>query len=68
MPAIVSTILGTLGAVALKMLMSLLTEAFLKKALIAGLEFLAKKTENEVDDQLVKAAKEAWESPAPAEK
>lgn len=53
-------IIGTLGSVLLSMLMSLLTEKFMKKALIAGLEALAKKTENEVDDKVVAAAKEAW--------
>lgn len=53
-------ILSTLGAVGLHLLTSLVTEAFLKKALIIGLEKLVKKTSNEIDDKLLAAAEEAW--------
>lgn len=53
-------ILGILGKIAVSMLMSLMTEAFLKKAVLIGLEKLVKKTENDVDDKLLEAAKDAW--------
>lgn len=60
MPAWALTILGSIGAVAVKMLTQLLTEAFLKKAAIVALEKIAAKTETDADNQLVEAAKEAW--------
>lgn len=53
-------ILSSLGAIGMHMLMSLLSEVFLKKALIIGLEKLVKKTESDADDKLLEAAKEAW--------
>lgn len=53
-------ILSTLGGVAIHMLTSLLTEAFLKRALLIALEKLVKKTESDADDKLLEAAKEAW--------
>ena len=52
--------LGVLGATAVKMLMQLLTESFLRKAVVLGLERLANLTETDADNQLVLAAKEAW--------
>lgn len=55
-----NAIAATLAAAGLHMLTSLLTEAFLKRAIIAILEFLAKKTESDLDDKVLKAAKEAW--------
>jgi hypothetical protein len=58
---ILMPILGTLGTVALHMLTQLMTEKVLKKMIILGLEKLAARTQTDVDDQLVKAAKEAWE-------
>lgn len=59
---ILMPILATLGTVALHMLTSLVTEAFLKKAVIAVLEKLVARTESDVDDKLLQAAKEAWSS------
>lgn len=50
----------TLGKVGLSLLMSLLTETFIKKALIAALEQLVKKTQSDLDDKLLAAAKDAW--------
>ena len=41
------------------LLMSLLTERFIKELVVHFLEFLAKKTDNEVDDELVRAVKSA---------
>ena len=60
MPLYLSSVLGTVGAVVVKMLMQLLTESFLRKAVVLGLERLANLTETDVDNQLVRAAKEAW--------
>lgn len=53
---IVTSVLRTLTAIG----MSLLTEAFIKRALIVALEKLAKKTQTDTDDKLVQAAKETW--------
>lgn len=50
----------SLGKIGLSMLMSLITESFLKQALILGLEKLVKRTESDLDDKLLKAAEEAW--------
>jgi hypothetical protein len=63
MPTVISTILKTLGSVLLSMLTSLLTERFLKKTVIAILSSVAEKTTNTLDNQLLAAAKEAWELP-----
>lgn len=64
MPAVLKTVLFTiltaLGKTLMAMLTSLMTEKFLKKAIIAGLEKLAVKTKSDLDDQLLKYAKEAW--------
>lgn len=60
MPIILTTILSTLGTVALHMLTSLVTETFLKKAVIAILEKVVARTANTTDDQILQAAKEAW--------
>lgn len=62
-------LLGTVVTTLAGLLMKLLAEPFLKKAIIIGLEHLVKMTETEADDQLLTAAKEAWgEKPvAPAE-
>lgn len=45
--------------IALKILKSLMTESFVKKLVIYLLEYLAKKTDNEVDDKIVGMVKEA---------
>ena len=39
---------------------ALLTEGFLKHAIVIGLEKVAKRTETDTDDKLLAAAKEAW--------
>lgn len=57
---ILTPILATLGTVGIHLLTSLVTEAFLKKALLISLEKLVKRTESDVDDKLLEAAKEAW--------
>lgn len=61
MPALASVILATLGKSLLSLLMALLTEKFLKKSIIAVLEEIADKTQNDLDNKLLAAAKEAWE-------
>ena len=40
--------------------MQLLKEAVLKKVIVIGLEKIAKETETDADDKLVKVVKEAW--------
>lgn len=61
MPAILTIILSALGKTLLTMLTALMTEKFLKTAIIAGLEKLATRTKSDLDDRLLAAAKEAWE-------
>lgn len=64
MPAVVMTVLSVLGAALgktlLHLLTSLMTEAFFKKAIVASLEKLVKRTQSDLDDQLLAAAKTAW--------
>lgn len=64
MPAVLVTILTALGSALgktlLHLLTSLMTEKFFKTAIVAGLEKLVKRTQNDLDDQLLQAAKEAW--------
>lgn len=62
MPVWVLTLLSSVGAVAIKMLVQLATESFIKKAVILCLEKIANLTETEVDNKLLAAAKEAWEA------
>lgn len=65
MPVVLKTVLFTiltaLGKTLLAMLTSLMTEKFLKRSIILGLEKVATKTKSDLDDQLLKYAKEAWE-------
>jgi hypothetical protein len=49
-----------LGKIGTSLLLSLLTEAFAKRLLVASLESLVKKTESDVDDKILQAAKESW--------
>ena len=49
-----------LGRTALAMLTSLMTEKFVKKMLIAGLEQIVRRTETAEDDKLLAAAKAEW--------
>lgn len=64
MPVVLKTVLLTiltaLGKTLMAMLTSLMTEKFLKKSIILGLEKVANKTKSDLDDQLLKYAKEAW--------
>ena len=64
MPILLQTtllaVLSALGKVLLSMLTSLLTEKFLKRSIILALEKISAKTKSDVDDQLLKYAKEAW--------
>jgi hypothetical protein len=61
MPAIIVTLFSVLGKVLMQLGTSLLTEKVLKKAIIYGLESVAKRTETDVDDKLLQIAKEQWE-------
>lgn len=61
MPAILLGLGGVLGHALLGMLASLVTESFLKKAVILALEKVVKKTDSDIDDKLLQAAKEAWD-------
>jgi hypothetical protein len=66
-PAVLATVAaavgGALGKVLLSLATSLLTEVVIKKVTILLLEKIAAKTENELDNQLLAIAKEAWEAP-----
>lgn len=60
MPIVLTALLTALGKVLLSMFTALFTEKFLKIAIVSGLEKLAKKTQSDLDDKLLAAAKEAW--------
>lgn len=60
MHPIVATILATLGKTLLGLLMSLMTEKFIKKTIIASLEKIVDKTQSDLDNKILSAAKEAW--------
>jgi uncharacterized protein with von Willebrand factor type A (vWA) domain len=52
--------LAPIGKILLSLLASLLTEAFLKRAVVLVLSKLVDKTKTDIDNELLKAAKEAW--------
>lgn len=52
--------LAPLGKTIGSLLSLLITEAFLKKAVILVLSKLVDKTQTDIDNQLLKATKEAW--------
>lgn len=54
-----ATIIGVLGKAAMGILMSLLTETFLKALLVRSLEMWAASTETKVDDKMVEDVKKA---------
>ena len=60
MNAVVAGLLGALGTAALKMLTALITEAFIKKAVVIALEKLVVRTASDADDRLLREAKKAW--------
>jgi hypothetical protein len=60
MQAVLMGMLSAAGKVLLSMLTALFTEKFLKTAIISGLEKVAAKTQTDLDDKLLIAAKEAW--------
>lgn len=49
-----------LSKIAMSLVMSLLTEAFIKKLVVATLEYLVKKTASDVDDKVLAAVKSEW--------
>lgn len=55
----VTILLQILAQVGKAILMSFLTEKFIKALVLHFLEFLAKKTDNNVDDELVKVVRDA---------
>lgn len=54
--AILKTVLSVLGS----LLTSLMTERFLKQALVIGLEKLVKRTATDADDKLLQEARKEW--------
>lgn len=60
MNPIIMTMAATVGKVLLGLLTSLLTERFLKKTIIAVLEKIVDKTQSDLDNKILSAAKEAW--------
>lgn len=51
---------AALSKAGIGMLLSLLTEGFLKGVIIVALEKLVKKTDTDIDDNLLDSVKEAW--------
>lgn len=49
-----------LGKIGTSLLMSLMTEAFIKRLLVIALEQLVKKTEADWDDKILQDAKKSW--------
>lgn len=60
MQALLLPVLKVLGSVLMGLFTALMSEAFLKKALVLGLEKLVKRTESDIDDKLLVEAKKAW--------
>lgn len=63
MPVWIAAALGALGKVAISLLMSLMTESFIKSMIVHALQSLAKKTASDADDKLVNDIKTAWNVP-----
>lgn len=63
-----ASILSAAGKILLSMVLPLVTEKALKALVIMALEKVAKRTENEVDDNLVKIVKDAWNEASVAPK
>ena len=53
-------IAATLGTIAMSMLTQLLTKTFIRKLVVVLLEKLVKRTETDIDDKLLEAAKKSW--------
>jgi hypothetical protein len=68
MPALIPLLTAALGKSVISLLMALLTERFLKKGIIAILEEVADKTQSDLDNKLLAAAKEAWGDESDASK
>ncbi len=51
---------STLATIGMRLLMSLVTEEFIKRLLYRGAEEIAKKTQTTIDDDVVKYVGEAW--------
>jgi hypothetical protein len=62
-PLWLAPVLAAAGSTVVKMLLQLLTEKFLREAIIVALEKLVVLTETDVDNQLLEAAKAAWSVP-----
>lgn len=60
MPTWILALAAAAGHAGLQLLTSLVTEAFLKRAIVLALEKAAARTESDIDDKLLAAAKEAW--------
>lgn len=60
MPVWILAMGSTVGAVLVKMAAQLVTESFLKRAILTALEAAAAKSETKADDELVAAARVAW--------
>ena len=60
MQAIVLGHIAAVGKVLVNLVAQLATQQFVKDAVVIGLEKLVKKTESDVDDRLLNAAKKSW--------
>ncbi len=61
MQAVFAVVAATLGKLGLSLLMSLLTESFLKKMIVHSLRTMATWTETPFDDQVARDVAEAWQ-------
>lgn len=66
MPAWILTVLGSVGGIAASLGMQLVTETFAKRAIVAAMRALVRKTESELDDELVEDVAAAWNLPPKA--
>lgn len=62
--AIALTVLESVGHVLLKMLISLASEDFIKKAVVVCLDKLVSKMDNPEAKTILSAAEEAWNKPS----
>lgn len=54
-----AAVLEILKQIGKSLIISIFTESFIKEMVVASLEYLSKKTDNEVDDKIVELIKKA---------
>ena len=61
MGTVALSLVKLVGLALWSMLLSLVTESFIKHAVVLGLEKLVAKTESDMDNKLLEEAKKAWD-------